>query len=200
MGYGFLIFNSKEDAEKALLELNGKTMPKTINKTFKLNRASFNSHSNEGEHSIYICDLSHSVTSEKLVSFFKSKYKSVIGAKIIIDPSTKLSKGYGFVTFSDEKEKDKAIREMDGKLLNDTAIQTGNACYKKFDRKKRKNFRNQQLFIQQQYQQLFSNPFFLANNYYANFFNPLFQQQLIQLEEYFESFNDNNEKIELKNM
>lgn len=200
MGYGFLIFNTKENAEKALLELNGKTMPKTTNKKFKLNYASFNSHNNESEHSIYICDLCHSVTSEKLVSFFKSKYKSVIGAKIIIDPSTKLSKGYGFVTFSDEKEKDKAIREMNGKILNDKAIKTGNACYKKFDRKKSKNLRNQQLFIQQQYLQLFSNPYFLSNNYFNNFLSPLFQQQLQQLEEYFESFNDNNKNNELKNI
>ena len=200
MGYGFLIFNNKEDAEKALLELNGKAMPNTTNKTFKLNHASFNSHKSGNEHSIYVCDLSHSVTSERLLSFFKSKYKSVTGAKIIIDPSTKLSKGYGFVSFSDEMEKDRAIMEMDGKFLNDKAIKTGNACYKKFDRKKSRNILNQQLFIQQQYQQFFSNPYFLANNYYANFFNPLFHQQLLQLEQYFDSYTDSNPQTEMNNM
>ena len=200
MGYGFLIFNNKEDAEKALLELNGKAMPNTTNKTFKLNHASFNSHKSGNDNSIYVCDLSHSVTSERLLSFFKSKYKSVTGAKIIIDPSTKLSKGYGFVSFSDEMEKDRAIMEMDGKFLNDKAIKTGNACYKKFDRKKSRNILNQQLFIQQQYQQFFSNPYFLANNYYANFFNPLFHQQLLQLEQYFDSYTDSNPQTEMKNM
>ena len=41
MGYGFLIFDSKENAEKALSNLNGKSMPKTKNKTFKLNSASY---------------------------------------------------------------------------------------------------------------------------------------------------------------
>ena len=200
MGYGFLIFNSKEDAEKALSELNGKAMPNTTNKAFKLNHASFNSHKSRNDHSIYVCDLSHSVTSERLLSFFKSKYKSVTGAKIIIDPSTKLSKGYGFVSFNDEMERDKAIKEMDGKILNDKPIKTGNACYKRYDRKKSRNILNQQLFIQQQYQQFFNNPYFLANNYYSNFFNPLFQQQLLQLEHYFESYPDSNPQNEMKNM
>ena len=62
-------------------------MPNTNNKTFQLNYATFNDRKNENEHSLYVCDLSHSVTSEKLISFFKTQYNSVIGGKIIIDPS-----------------------------------------------------------------------------------------------------------------
>ena len=91
MGYGFLIFDSKENAEKSLSDLNVKYMPKTKNKTFKLNYASFNDRKNENQHSIYVCDLSPSVNSEQLIAFFKSKYESVTGCKIIVDPSTKLS-------------------------------------------------------------------------------------------------------------
>ena len=167
MGYGFLIFDSKEIAEKSLSELKGKYMPKTNKKLFKINYASFKDRKNENENSIYVCDLSHSVNSEKLISFFKSKYKSVTGGKIIIDPCTKLSKGYGFVTFSDEKEKEKAIVEMNGEILNDKAIKTGNALHKKNDSNKRKKSHyHQDLFLK--YQQLYNNPFFIANNYYAN--------------------------------
>ena len=203
MGYGFLIFDSKEIADKALLDLKGKVMPNTDKKIFKLNYASYNDRKNENEHSVYVCDLSHSVNSEKLISFFKSKYKSVIGAKIIIDPSTKLSKGYGFVTFSDDKEKEKAIVEMNGKILNNKAIKTGNAWYKKMDRYKRKNrsFNSKHpFFLQQQYQQLYNNPFFIANNYYANFFNPLFQQQMYShLEEYLNNTDDSTERNDLQN-
>ena len=188
MGYGFLIFDSKESADKALQVLQGKYMPNTSNKTFQLNHASFNDRKKENEHSLYVCDLSHNVTSEKLISFFKTKYKSVIGSKIIVDPKTKVSKGYGFVAFSDEKEKEKAMIEMNGKLLNDRAIKTGNAWYKKNDyyRSKRTYFyHNPKKYFEQQYQQLISNPYFVANNYYANFFNPLFQKQIYsQIEEY----------------
>ena len=188
MGYGFLIFDSKESADKALQVLQGKYMPNTSNKTFQLNHASFNDRKKENEHSLYVCDLSHNVTSEKLISFFKTKYKSVIGSKIIVDPKTKVSKGYGFVSFSDEKEREKAMIEMNGKLLNDRAIKTGNAWYKKNDyyRSKRTYFyHNPKKYFEQQYQQLISNPYFVANNYYANFFNPLFQKQIYsQIEEY----------------
>ena len=203
MGYGFLIFDSKENAEKALSELKGKIMPNTNNKTFQLNYASFNDRKNENEHSIYVCDLCHNVTSEKLISFFKSKYNSVIGGKIVIDPSTKLSKGYGFVTFSDEKEKEKAMTEMNGKILNDRAIKTGNAWHKKnekFRSKKNHFYRNPQLYLQQQYQQLFTNPYFIANNYYANFFNPLLQQHMFsQIEEYLANNEDIKEQNDYKN-
>lgn len=201
MGYGFLMFDSKESADKALSELSGKYMPNTNNKLFKLNHASFNDKKNENEHSIYVCDLSHSVNSEQLISFFKSKYNSVIGAKIIIDPSTKLSKGYGFVTFSDEKEKEKAIIEMNGKILNDKAIKTGNAWHKKNDKYKRNNFHhNPQLYLQQQYQQLFNNPYYIANNYYANFFNPFLQQQMFsQLEDYMNNTMEGSERNDMQN-
>ena len=204
MGYGFLIFESKEDADKALKELKGKYMPNTSNKTFQINHASFNDRKKENEHSVYVCDLSHNVTSEQLISFFKSKYKSVIGGKIIIDPKTKLSKGYGFVTFSDEKEKEKAMIEMNGKILNDRAIKTGNAWHKKNDnfnfRYKKNFYRNPQMLFQQHYQQMLNNPYFVANNYYANLFNPLFHQQMLsQIEEYLNNTQDGNEQNDLKN-
>ena len=201
MGYGFLIFSSKEDAENSLDILSGKIMPKA-NKFFKLNRAVFNNRKIENEHSIYVCDLDPSVTGEKLASFFKKNYKSVSNAKIIIDPITKISRGYGFVIFSDEKEKEKALNEMSGSILNGKAIRTGNASHKRIEKYKNKMMSqfHQQLFIQQQVQQYYNNPFYMASNYFANLFNPLFQQQFYsQLEEYFnkgdkgEEFNNYND-------
>ena len=184
MGYGFLIFSSKEEAENALDILSGKIMPKA-NKFFKLNHAAFNNRKNENEHSIYVCDLDPSITPEKLASFFKKDYKSVINAKIIIDPMTKISRGYGFVIFSDEKEKEKAMKEMDGRLF-----------HKKIEKYKNKMMSqlHQQLFIQQQVQQYYNNPFYMASNYFANFFNPLFQQQIYsQFEDYFNKGDDYND-------
>lgn len=196
MGYGFLIFDTKENANKALSVLTGQTMPET-NKKFKLNHATFNNRNNENEHSVYICELDRTVSAEQLISFFKTKYNSVINGKIIIDPSTKISKGYGFVTFSDEKEKEKALVEMNGKILNGKAIKTGNASYKKIDKYKNNmmNQFQQNLFIQQKVQQFYNNPYYMANNYFANFFNPLFQQQMYsQLEEFLGDVDDSYEK------
>lgn len=195
MGYGFLIFESKEAAEKALSDLKGKFMPKTNNKFFKLNYASFNDKNYDNKHSAYVCNLSPIVTSEQLASFFKSKYNSVSGAKVVIDPSTKLSKGYGFVIFSDAKEKDKAIVEMNGVVFKDKPIKTGNAWHKKFFNNRSKSNHSKhynRLFLQQLYQ----NPYLAANNYYAQFFNPLFQQQFYsQLEEYLNCATDDGNNI-----
>ena len=200
MGYGFLIFESKEDAENSLDILSGKIMP-SAKKFFKLNHAAFNNRKKENEHSIYVCDLDPSINAEKLASLFKKNYKSVVNAKIIIDPITKISKGYGFVIFSDEKEKEKALTEMSGSVLNGKAIRTGNASHKKIEKNKNKMMSqfHQQLFIQQQMQQYYNNPFYMASNYFANFFNPLFQQQMYsQMEDYFnrgDEYNDSKDSI-----
>jgi nucleolar protein 4 len=49
-------------------------------------------------------------------------YSSINGTKIIIDPINKNSKGYGFVKFNDQNEAQRAISEMNGKLLNGKPI------------------------------------------------------------------------------
>ena len=89
-----------------LQTFNNTIIPKT-NKLFKLNWAAYGasskSHStsnkNSEEISIYVGGLDRFVTENMLMEFFKSKYPSVYGAKIINDPATKISKGYGFVMF-----------------------------------------------------------------------------------------------------
>ena len=90
MGYGFLEFEDKSQAEEALNNLNGKLLPKTENKTFKLNWAIYNSHKinsqNPNEFSIYVWELEPSGNDEILLNCFKEKYKSVISSKIILDP------------------------------------------------------------------------------------------------------------------
>ena len=190
MGYGFLEFENKDQAKEALEQLNGKPMPKS-NKVFKLNWASYNTNKNNvqnpNEYSIYVCELDPSVNEEILCNFFKEKYNSVLSAKIIIDPSTKISKGYGFVKFSDKIESEKALNEMNGKELNGKVMKTGAASYKKNDKKQNVNtnyqndvnyLHNDPNFLNQQQQYL--NQFYLANGYqnYINL-NPLYYQMLL---------------------
>ena len=180
MGYGFLEFENTEQANAALETLNGKPLPKTENKTFKLNWASYNTNKsnnqNPNEFSIYVCELDPSVNEEILTNFFKEKYKSVINSKIIIDPSTKISKGYGFVKFSNKEESEKAIAEMNGQTLNGKNMKTGMASYKKNEKKQINMFndlsvmQNDPNFILQQQQYL--NHFYLANGY----INPFYYQ------------------------
>lgn len=71
-----------------------------------------------------MADLDLSVSEDCLKNFFSNYYSSIIGTKIIIDPSSKISKGYGFVKFNDSKEYQNAITEMNGKILNGKPIKT----------------------------------------------------------------------------
>jgi len=52
-----------------------------------------------------------------LKNFFSQYYNSIIGTKLVIDPSTKVSKNYGFVKFADQTESERALIEMNGKFL-----------------------------------------------------------------------------------
>jgi len=217
MGYGFLEFENRAQAEEALKNLNGKPLPRS-NKTFKLNWASYNTNKNNAqnpnEFSIYVCELDASVTNDILRDFFKEKYKSVIDAKIIIDPSTKISKGYGFVKFSDKSESERAINEMNGKSIKGKPMKTGNASYKKNEKKQNNsnintNFptdlsalQNDPNLMYQQQQNLAQ--FYLANGYQANL-NPLTYQLYAQLSQLMnqnmqQNMSQNNMGNNLQNM
>ena len=149
MGYGFIEFDNKEEASEALQLMNGKPMPKSNNKVFKLNWASYSqgknlSSQNPNEYSIYVCELDQSVNEEILQKFFSQVYKSVIGAKIVVDPSTKISKGYGFVKFSDYNESQRALTEMNGQIINGKPMKINTAAYKK-NQDKKNNFNSNQV-------------------------------------------------------
>ncbi len=64
------------------------------------------------------------ISDDILKDYFCKYYNSVIGAKIIIDPINKTSKGYGFVKFSDKTESQRALSEMNGKYINGKPIRT----------------------------------------------------------------------------
>ena len=178
LGYGFIEFEDKETASNALKQLNGQPLPNS-NKVFKLNWASYNNNkniSNPNEYSIYVCDLDPSVNEETLTYFFKEKYNSVISSKIVIDPSTKISKGYGFVKFSDQKESQKALQEMNGASINGKNIKTGTASYKKnnlgiSNNNNNKNYNSHNFFYDAQ--NLYNN----NNNNSQNRQNMFLQQQ-----------------------
>ncbi|CAL5344430.1 unnamed protein product [Camellia sinensis] len=92
-------------------------MPGT-EQTFRLNCATFGigerRHDAGSEHSIFVGDLAPNVTDYLLQETFRTQYPSVRGAKVVIDPNTRRSKGYGFVKFADEMERNCAMSEMNG--------------------------------------------------------------------------------------
>ena len=52
-----------------------------------------------------------------LMQTFHQIYPSCFEAKIICDPVTRASKGYGFIKFALKEESENALREMQGKPI-----------------------------------------------------------------------------------
>ncbi len=106
--YCFVIFQNVQSANDALLNLNGKQIPNT-QIFFKLNWANYNNTYNK---SVYVGNLKPEINDFELYSFFKKKYDSVHHANVITDNG--ISKGYGFVLFTNENEYLKCLNEMNG--------------------------------------------------------------------------------------
>ena len=67
-------------------------------------------------------NLDLSVTEDILIEYFSEFYDSVSSTKIVVDPSTNESKGFGFVKFRNFLESMRAIEEINGKVLNGSRI------------------------------------------------------------------------------
>ncbi|KAE9462238.1 hypothetical protein C3L33_05847, partial [Rhododendron williamsianum] len=133
-GYGFVEFVSHAAAEKILQTYNGAQMPGT-EQTFRLNWASFGIGERRPdagpEHSIFVGDLAPDVTDYLLQETFRTQYPSVRGAKVVTDPNTGRSKGYGFVKFADETERNRAMTEMNGVYCSTRPMRISAATPKK---------------------------------------------------------------------
>ncbi|CAG8974158.1 hypothetical protein HYALB_00002797 [Hymenoscyphus albidus] len=120
-GYCFIDFASPAAAAKAL-SLNGSMIPNT-SRPFKLNWASgggladrrSESRDDRGpEYSIFVGDLGPEVNEYVLVSLFQARFPSCKSAKIMTDPISGMSRGYGFVRFAEEQDQQRALTEMQG--------------------------------------------------------------------------------------
>ena len=69
------------------------------------------------EHQVYVGDLDSKVTNAMLLQTFKNTYASVTEAKVICDPVSRISKGYGFIKFSSKEDSERAMIEMQGKMI-----------------------------------------------------------------------------------
>lgn len=131
-GYGFVEFASHQVAESILQSYNGVQIPGT-ELTFRLNWASSGEKRLDSgpEHSIFVGDLAPDVTDYLLQETFRVNYQSVRGAKVVTDPNTGRSKGYGFVKFADEMERNRAMVEMNGVYCSTRPMRINAAIPKK---------------------------------------------------------------------
>ena len=110
-GFGFVDYKYPEDAERAILTLNGLTLQ---NKYIKVARARTGGENIKGSN-LYIRNLPISWTEADLNRVF-SGYGKIIQSRVLIDLNTRVSKRVGFVLFSTRNEADAAIRSVNGTM------------------------------------------------------------------------------------
>ena len=70
---------------------------------------------------IYVSNLGFSVQDEDLKEYFE-EYGEVTSAKVITDKFTNRSRGFGFVEMPDESAGQKAIKELNGAVVEGRSI------------------------------------------------------------------------------
>ncbi|MDH4127419.1 MAG: RNA-binding protein [Spirochaetota bacterium] len=75
---------------------------------------------------IYVGNLSYEVTENDLQKSFEA-FGKVVTVKIIKDPYTDSSKGFGFVEMSTKEEADAAVAELNGKELKGRTLKVNEA-------------------------------------------------------------------------
>ncbi|KAI9207629.1 uncharacterized protein BJ171DRAFT_278644 [Polychytrium aggregatum] len=125
-GYCFLDFSSHANAARCLNTFNSTPIPGT-NRVFKLNWASGGGMVDRKddrvvEYSVFVGDLSQDVGDLLLLQTFQNRYTSTRSAKVVTDPLTGMSRGYGFVRFGEEADQQRSLQEMQGQVIGSRPI------------------------------------------------------------------------------
>ncbi|KAJ3412948.1 hypothetical protein HDV05_008736, partial [Chytridiales sp. JEL 0842] len=118
-GYCFVDFGNHASASRQLNTMQGSVIPGT-NRVFKLNWSSgggiMDRRESGPEFSIFVGDLAQEVNDAMLLQTFQSRYESCKSAKVVTDPNTGMSRGYGFVRFGSEIDQQRSMAEMQGQF------------------------------------------------------------------------------------
>lgn len=114
LGYGFVEYRTEDDAEYTMKVMN---MIKVHGKPIKVNRASQDKKIIDVGANIFIGNLDPSVDEKLLYDTFSAFGTIVVSPKIMLDPESNRSKGYGFVSYDSFDASDLAIECMNGQYL-----------------------------------------------------------------------------------
>ena len=106
-GFGFVDYKNGNDAQRAVISLNGLQVQ---NKQIKVALAKSDLE-NELHANLYIRNLPKDMKDSQLEVLFKD-YGKIMQSRVLIDLGTGESKGVGFVMYSSKSEADKAIQAM----------------------------------------------------------------------------------------
>ncbi|CAH9119185.1 unnamed protein product [Cuscuta epithymum] len=126
-GYGFAEFRSEEDADYAIKVLN---MIKLYGKPIRVNKASQDKKSVDVGANLFVGNLDPDVDEKLLYDTFSAFGVIVSNPKIMRDPETGNSRGFGFISYDSFEASDAAIESMTGQYLCNRQI-TVSYAYKK---------------------------------------------------------------------
>ncbi|KAL5231039.1 hypothetical protein ABZP36_029815 [Zizania latifolia] len=126
-GYGFVEFRSEEDADYAIKILN---MIKLYGKPVRVNKASQDKKSLDVGANLFIGNLDADVDEKLMYDTFSAFGVIVTNPKIMRDPETGNSRGFGFVSYDSFESSDQAIEAMNNQHLCNRPI-TVSYAYKK---------------------------------------------------------------------
>lgn len=126
-GYGFVEFQSEEDAEYCVKVMN---LIRLYGKPIRVNKASANKKDYDIGATLFIGNLSPDVDERILFEAFSSFGKILNTPRVQRDGVTGLSKGYGFVSFDNFETADLAIESMNGQFLCGRSISVSYALKK----------------------------------------------------------------------
>ncbi|EPR62116.1 RNA recognition motif-containing protein [Toxoplasma gondii GT1] len=131
-GYGFVEFRNEVDADYALKLMN---MVKLYGKALRLNKSAQDRRNFDVGANVFLGNLDPDVDEKTIYDTF-SAFGNIISAKIMRDPETGLSRGFGFVSFDTFEASDAALAAMNGQFICNRPIHVSYA-YKKDTRGER---------------------------------------------------------------
>ncbi|KAI3448122.1 hypothetical protein Pfo_004787 [Paulownia fortunei] len=121
LGYGYVNYGSPQDAERALMELNFTPLNgKPIRIMYSHRDPSVRK---SGAGNIFIKNLDKEIDHKALHETFSS-FGNILSCKVATNSSGQ-SMGYGFVQYASEESAQKAIKKLNGMLLNGKQVYVG---------------------------------------------------------------------------
>eukprot|EP00398_MALV-I-01_sp_L67-1_P000795 gene795-746_t len=131
-GYGFVEFKHEEDADYCVRIMN---MVKLFQKPIRVNKSAQDKKNQEVGANLFIGNLDEMVDEKLLYDTFSS-FGVILFAKVMRDPDSAESRGFGFISFDNFDASDAALSAMNGQFLANRPINISYA-YKKETRGER---------------------------------------------------------------
>ncbi|KAI9311927.1 hypothetical protein BX666DRAFT_1881305 [Dichotomocladium elegans] len=115
-GYGFVMYEKEEEAEKAIIEMNKKGLQASF---ARVGQESFSSRlkslQDETSTNIYVSNLPLDMTEQKLEALFLPY--TTVSNRILRDPRSTISRGVGFARMSDRASAQAIIEKFNGRSI-----------------------------------------------------------------------------------